>query len=343
MQFGTNPSGEIGSCATGNVLPTIEGLEKQDICLLLNARNYAYYLSMIRQIRNHECPFDRLDPELNKILFQVGSWRIWECPAQFRQKNLARHFVAASEHHFTHLHSDNHSWDELIEMLIKSLRELGLRDFRIVIRFGDPSLHAGSIRHIHVNILVPDGSGRMDTMPEENLPASLISLPTNPYNGWHIGEYSPEALVGKHLEHHFVVYSEQKFSVLSDLSRKDWNGLTGMIDLVINAEGGFGLPGGAVLISSGDPGLNGGLDYVRADIIMPDKTGRVEIPIATNVGITLAKDPKDIAKKTLVVSVFEKMRKYQEAEAKKGHVLTNVQVFHALSAKDQELVKDRLG
>lgn len=38
-------------------------------------------------------------------------------------------------------------------------------------RFGDPRLNAGSVRHLHVNIQVPDGTGRVQVTlakePEE--------------------------------------------------------------------------------------------------------------------------------------------------------------------------------
>ncbi|MCI5108520.1 MAG: hypothetical protein MRY49_01585 [Candidatus Pacebacteria bacterium] len=143
----------------------IPGLDDQDIAILLNARNYAYYCDMIKQIQSKKCPFCQLDPEKNRVIHTSGDWRIWECPEAFKAKHIAKHFVLAPKRHITHTNCmTDKDWFHctvLLDWATNGEIGINLPGGGIIMRFGHPDLNAQSIRHLHCNIMVPDGTGEV--------------------------------------------------------------------------------------------------------------------------------------------------------------------------------------
>lgn len=138
----------------------IPGMGKEDIGTLINTRTYPQYCEMVRRILAVECPFCELDLELNKIILENDHWRAWENP--FPQKYTAHHLIIAHQVHLTHL-SDVTSADgrDLFDILSRLAEPADIRGGGVLIRFGDPLLNAGSIRHLHANLFVPDGTGEL--------------------------------------------------------------------------------------------------------------------------------------------------------------------------------------
>lgn len=138
----------------------IPGLGRNDIGTLINTRTYPQYCEMVWQILWGNCPFCKLDLKLNNVIVENDHWRAWENP--FLQKYTAHHFIIAHQVHLTHL-SDVTSADgrDLFDILSKLAEPADIRGGGVLMRFGDPLLNAGSIRHLHANLFVPDGTGEL--------------------------------------------------------------------------------------------------------------------------------------------------------------------------------------
>lgn len=140
----------------------VAGLDDQDIALLLNARNYTYYCSMIKQIKSNDCPFCKIDDRLNEILLVTGDWQVWECPEEFKAKNLERHFVLSPKKHITDLKEmGQRDWLDLTDLIKEITEKYKLVGGAVMMRFGDPRRNAQSIRHLHCNLYVPTGKGEV--------------------------------------------------------------------------------------------------------------------------------------------------------------------------------------
>lgn len=147
----------------------IPGLEDEDVSTLLNARTFKQYRQYVQDRLNGICPFcDPLDAELNKVIrqtndcFEDGDWRIWRNP--FPQKHTSTHLIIAPVRHVVRANqmtfNDWQNMTSLIDYAISAIG-MGLPGGGVLMRFGDPALNAGSIRHLHVNIIVPDGTGEV--------------------------------------------------------------------------------------------------------------------------------------------------------------------------------------
>ncbi len=141
---------------------TIPGLDSQDITLLQNARNYHYARDMILQIRKNECSFCQLDPNKNKVIFDLELWHTWTCPPQFMAKSIEKHFVIAPKRHITHIKDmTGEDWADLAGIANIITEEQDIDGGALLMRFGNPAKNAQSMRHLHCNIYVPDGTGEV--------------------------------------------------------------------------------------------------------------------------------------------------------------------------------------
>ena len=142
----------------------IPGLSEEDVVSVANgARTYRQFLDMVDKAQKGICPFclRNFDPIKNKILKRAGGWRMWQNP--YPAKHTKTHYVIAPDEHIVHPRSMTaEDWDDqsvLIDFVTNGELGLGVLGGCIATRFGDPALNAGSIRHMHTNIIEPDGSG----------------------------------------------------------------------------------------------------------------------------------------------------------------------------------------
>ena len=150
----------------------IPGLKDEDIEYLVNLRNYKYYCATVANFLKGICPFCTIDPAVNKVFYENDTWVAFHCPSAFKAKNLEYHIVLAPRKHHTHFcgmsDQEKNDWVKTLGWVISSY---DLQGGAIVMRFGDASLNAGSIRHLHANIMVPDKKGRVEVTlaksPEE--------------------------------------------------------------------------------------------------------------------------------------------------------------------------------
>jgi hypothetical protein len=70
----------------------VPGVKQEDMWQLFNVSNYAYYCKKVESLRKGECPFCQIDPEVNAVLYENMSWRLWKnilatCPPVLHQEH----------------------------------------------------------------------------------------------------------------------------------------------------------------------------------------------------------------------------------------------------------------
>lgn len=143
-------------------MPRIEGLSDDQVLTLTRARGFDQYITMIQDYLMGKCLFCNPLAPVNVVLYQVDGWRVWENP--FPAKNTVLHLVAAPIRHV--------STEEL--PLVEDFTALGkifnwakdryqkcFQGGGLLMRFGSPKLNAGTILHLHANIMVPDLKGEV--------------------------------------------------------------------------------------------------------------------------------------------------------------------------------------
>ena len=141
-------------------IPTIEGLTREQVLTLVNCRGLKQYTAMVSDYQARKCPFcDPLDPK-NAILRETANWRLWKNP--FPLKNTSLHVILATK---VHPWQGNILWSELwgeVGVLFSWARdEFKIPGGAFAFRFGSPEFNAGSVLHLHANIIVPDGTGQV--------------------------------------------------------------------------------------------------------------------------------------------------------------------------------------
>ncbi|MDP2629464.1 MAG: hypothetical protein Q8P45_02055 [Candidatus Harrisonbacteria bacterium] len=137
----------------------IPGLEQEDIGTLFNTKTYDQYVSIVSDLQQGKCPFCPPDPERNKIQFQNDTWMGWVNP--FPHPGTQLHIILIPRMHLTRLEDLSPQHYLALGDIIAQLQGQDLPGGALVLRFGDPQRNAGSIRHLHVNIMVPRGDSEV--------------------------------------------------------------------------------------------------------------------------------------------------------------------------------------
>ncbi len=104
------------------------------------------------------CPFCPPDPEKNKEILRGAHWVGW--PNPFPYQNHQHHFVLATRQHIDYLADlTADMWVELLQHIKQLERVYDLDGGSIVMRFGSEPYNAGTIRHLHVHLQVPNEQG----------------------------------------------------------------------------------------------------------------------------------------------------------------------------------------
>jgi diadenosine tetraphosphate (Ap4A) HIT family hydrolase len=138
----------------------IPGLSIEDMKTLANTRNYTYYCATVANFLKGLCPFCVIDPEVNVVIYENETCRAFEVPKAFRAKHIRQHILITPKRHILHFNEmfgeeKQDMWDVLEQPQIAGLEGGGL-----VMRFGKVELNAGSVRHLHLNVIVPDETGQ---------------------------------------------------------------------------------------------------------------------------------------------------------------------------------------
>ncbi|GEM_PF-1662437 len=142
------------------LIAEIPGFNDETIYSLRNINNFRYFRTARDHMKVGRCPFCQIDQELNKVLFENDSWMIWENPVKKKNNGLAFHFVIPYKP--THITDpfllNTNDWMRFAEVWYWVMSNYNLNGGALMSRFGLPTLNAGTIRHFHHNILVPDGT-----------------------------------------------------------------------------------------------------------------------------------------------------------------------------------------
>ena len=117
-----------------------------------------YKAHMERTIGQGICPFCEPDPKINVCIREGQHWMAWHNP--FGYAHHRYHIILATKVHCTEIDElTPRMWVELGEFVTNITDELDVRGGAVVMRFGDPKFTASTLRHLHMHIQVPDGSG----------------------------------------------------------------------------------------------------------------------------------------------------------------------------------------
>lgn len=142
-------------------VPKIDGLSVEQVLTLSRCRTFEQYMSMYEDYRSGVCPFcDPLDPVKNAVVHENATWRMWHNP--FPHAGTKVHLVMASRRHIAP--DGEITLEDMMaagELFLWARREFKIEGGGFAMRFGSPWLNAGSVLHLHANILVPNGTGEV--------------------------------------------------------------------------------------------------------------------------------------------------------------------------------------
>ena len=128
---------------------------------IARARNYSYYCSMVEDALAGKCPFCILDPKKNRVIVQNRFWRAWQNP--FPERNTKHHFIFAPKKHVLRLRDlPKRARATLFDLIDYMEERYGAQASGIMIRNNAPLL-AGTIEHLHVHAMIPNGKGRVES------------------------------------------------------------------------------------------------------------------------------------------------------------------------------------
>jgi len=114
---------------------------------------------MVKQALAGRCIF--CDPADEKILFTGFFWRAWQ--NRFAEEHTRHHFMIVPIRHVVTIDElTTLEWRALQELFRRLKKEFGYTAAGVLVRDNAPEL-AGTIEHLHFHVMVPDGTGRVET------------------------------------------------------------------------------------------------------------------------------------------------------------------------------------
>lgn len=125
---------------------------------LANARNYEQYCQMYTDFANGKCAF--CDDMARGSLHKIGIWHLKK--NDFPYKYSRHHLLMVPDTHVADpAQLTREDWADMHDLMAWAVREFEIPGGGLVMRFGDMRYHAGTMRHLHVHIQVPDGKGQV--------------------------------------------------------------------------------------------------------------------------------------------------------------------------------------
>ncbi len=143
-------------------MPVTHELTPEELFCLEGCRNFEQYCHMRTQFETGFCPFCTVDRSLNKIYWENNFALCWAVPESFMRKELEFHFIIVPKRpvRFETELSD----DEVLAIHTakkKIFSHFNISGGIVAVRFGDMRLNAGTVPHLHYNIMVPNGTGEV--------------------------------------------------------------------------------------------------------------------------------------------------------------------------------------
>jgi len=128
---------------------------------IARSRRYSQHCKMVENALAGKCPFCQIDQEHNQVILETQFWTAVHCNPP--EDHTRFHVLFIPKRHITNSEALNE--DEWIEL--RSIREqvrqrLDYQSRGLFIRDGDARRSAGTIAHLHIHEIVPDGTGRVE-------------------------------------------------------------------------------------------------------------------------------------------------------------------------------------
>ena len=157
----------------------IPGITDTDtLACIARSRKYGQYVKAVENAIAGICPFCKVDRNYNAVLAENNSWLAWPCrPAE---ANTLFHVLYVPKRHVTD--SEELTDVELLDLwgqngLRRLVRQkLGYTSRGTLMRDGDATLSAGTMRHLHIHDMVPAGTGRVESPFYKGAEAEAESL-----------------------------------------------------------------------------------------------------------------------------------------------------------------------
>lgn len=108
------------------------------------------------------CAFCTLDSGFNTILWEDEYVSCWAVPDAFMRKELLYHFIISPK---CHVRKESELSQSEVLSIAKAHQYLDaayqLKGGITATRFGDMRLNAGTVPHLHTNVMVPNGTGEV--------------------------------------------------------------------------------------------------------------------------------------------------------------------------------------
>jgi len=137
-------------------------LSDEELFCLEGCRTYPQYFAMRQSFESGACTFCTLDRKDNVLIWENEVALCWTVPKKYMRAELKYHFIYAPKRHI------RYEWDltnnEVLSMhkVRKALAfEFDLSGGITATRFGNMQLNAGTVPHLHTNLMVPNGTGKV--------------------------------------------------------------------------------------------------------------------------------------------------------------------------------------
>lgn len=146
------------------VIPGIT--DKSALASIARARKYSQFVKAVENALKGFCPFCTIDPTYNTIVAENDYWVAWPCKPP--EDNTAFHFLFVPKRHVT----DSEELTDVETLALWSpkngirtnvRRKFGYTSRGTLMRDGDATMSAGTIQHLHVHDMVPNGTGRVES------------------------------------------------------------------------------------------------------------------------------------------------------------------------------------
>ena len=157
----------------------IEGItDPTTIVCISRSRKFSQYKKAIADALGGVCPFCQIDWTYNDLITENAHWYAWHSNPP--EKNTMHHFLYVPKRHIL-------DTNELINAEVLALwGENGIRhqvrkrfqasSCGTMIRDGDATMGAGTVQHLHVHDMVPDGRGRVESPIYKGLESDIESV-----------------------------------------------------------------------------------------------------------------------------------------------------------------------
>ncbi len=144
-------------------MPVKHELTPEELFCLEGCRSYVQYHNMREQFETGTCPFCTVDRMVNTIKWEDGLAQGWAVPEAFMRKELAHHIIITPKRH---VRFETELTDAEVLAMHHIKVHLAKFEFEIpggivAVRIGDMCLNAGTVPHLHYNIMVPNGTGEV--------------------------------------------------------------------------------------------------------------------------------------------------------------------------------------